>query len=523
MRSESLSVLKRRVPVWVGFITLAFVAIALRVPGLDRPVVGDEQTTLALAGQRGDQIVRDLIAYDAHPPLYPVMIGAWSSVSRRLWWIRTFSLICIVAAVLVLVALARRLFGEDIAWSAGMLAACSPHLIFLSQYARPYAFAILLGMLAAVSAVRWLEQAPGSGRVWLAVTMLCLAALLYTFYLSIFVFTAIGIAVGIGVWHTRRAQLGWWIGAVLLAWTAWLLWLPAYAAQMQNLASGASSSTPLLKQAGMGAFLGSVQVGALAKPVLALWQIDEPRALTTRLSAHLSDWRLITALLVGLAVTGLIAVVSWRTLVQRQRLAGIIGLIYTLVGLPILGAGLLSLAGDLGYRAPVAVNVRYFGDSALWMTVIVASALSAIRNRTVSRVLLCLAVGGMLIQLPRLYRYPFQDQPAMLAALDKAAVTGVISAPQTSIRLLDRQGRAHFSSHYEEWVLEPGQEGRVAAQAAGHKHLAILEQTTAERIAAGSGMMQAFEEQLQRTGFRKTGQRRISDMLMIRVYHRGVQ
>ena len=508
-------------------VLLGLFACVLRLPGLNRPIVGDEQTTVTLAGEPVARLLRDLVAYDAHPPLYPLIMIGWASVSHTfgapaaIGWLRALSLICVDGSILLMVALVRRVFGEAIAWSAGIFAACSPLLVFLSQYARPYALGILIGTVAVTCAVRWLESAPGKGKAWLAGVAISLAALLYTFYLSIFIVAGIGLAGLAAAWLTRRSEVGWWVLAVVVGSIAWLPWLPAYGEQMRSVAAGSSSSTPLLKSAGMGAYVGGVQVGALAKPVLALWQMDDPRVLTTRLSVHLRDWRLIALGLAGLAATALAFWAGALALARRERVRGAAVLAVTLTVLPILGAAVFSLCGDLGLRAPVAVNVRYFGDSALWMTVIAAAALSVIRNRWVARGLLILAIGGMLAQLPRLYRYPFQDQRAMLGLLSQTGVTAVASLPETSATLLDGAGRAQFQSRYREWVLTSGQTAGIADEAAQHEQIALIERTTAERIAGGNGLVRSFEGQLERRGFQKVEEKRISDMLMIRIYRRA--
>ncbi|HEV7720105.1 MAG TPA: glycosyltransferase family 39 protein [Iamia sp.] len=75
---------------------------------------------------------------------YYAVLRVWFLVSESVWWMRTLSVLAALAAIAVLVVVARRLAGDREARLAGVLMALSPLWLTYAQEARSYAFVMLL-------------------------------------------------------------------------------------------------------------------------------------------------------------------------------------------------------------------------------------------------------------------------------------------------------------------------------------------------------------------------------------------
>jgi hypothetical protein len=143
----------------------------------------DEAATMHLVGRGLAGMLSHLPGNESTPPLYYVLVWAWTRVfgSGPIGF-RSFSVLIGTATIPVAYAAARRISVRAGLWCA-LLAALSPILFYYSQEARAYGLLILLSSAAFVEWQRVLED--GSRRSLEAWTALSILALL-THYFAVF-------------------------------------------------------------------------------------------------------------------------------------------------------------------------------------------------------------------------------------------------------------------------------------------------------------------------------------------------
>lgn len=207
-------------------------ALGLRLARLDfQPLWWDEGWSVYFAAADVSTLL-ELTAVDIHPPLYYLLLRAWSEV---VGWgapsARLLSALIGTAAVPVLFLAGRRLYGRRVGLLAAALLAVSPLHVYYSQEVRMYGLVTLLGLLALLFALRWQAAGDGPGRraSWLGY-VLAAAAALHTQYYAAFLLVGLNLAVLAG-WPRRppsRSSVVSWLGAQLAVLLLFLPWL-AYA------------------------------------------------------------------------------------------------------------------------------------------------------------------------------------------------------------------------------------------------------------------------------------------------------
>ncbi len=134
---------------------LLVVAILLFAAANQKSFWEDESFT-AIFAQRDLSELLQGIAWDVHPPLYLLAAGQWG----RLFGfdelgLRSFSILCTLAALLLTYKLARDLFDERVGLVAITLLAFTPLLVLYGHSARYYALSLVLALLAAWSMFRF--------------------------------------------------------------------------------------------------------------------------------------------------------------------------------------------------------------------------------------------------------------------------------------------------------------------------------------------------------------------------------
>ena len=113
---------------------LALAALAVRIPGLDQSLFGDELFTYdtAAVGSLHD-LIHAVRTTEVSPPAFFVV--AW--LARRIGsdeiWLRLPSLVCGVATIPLVFAVGRRLVGSRGALVGAGLATLSPFLVWYSN------------------------------------------------------------------------------------------------------------------------------------------------------------------------------------------------------------------------------------------------------------------------------------------------------------------------------------------------------------------------------------------------------
>lgn len=501
---------------------LFVLALVVRLPGIGRPEVGDESFAVVAAGQTLSGIVEQLVTQDAHPPLYFFLLHFWGMVSLDLWWLRTLSVILGALTCLLVYRIGTVAFDAEVGRCASLFLALSPLLIFISQYLRPYVLAIFLSTVSVLVLAQLLQARNNrSFTTLLATYTLLLALTLYTFYLSLFFVIGMSLfLLGYFLKREPRKLIPCMISMAVVG-IAYLPWLPFYFAQMERIYSGVSSSTPLLKGAEMGFYIGRIHVGAIAKAFMGLLQFEELHTLTVRFSSHYSRLLLATGVLVGILALLALLFLGYRRLREVQRLDAFTCLVLIVTVLPPSFAAGLSAAGDLGILRPIAINLRYFGESAALFTLFLAGVVVSLRPRGLARgatLAVCLVFA---VQVPYLYQYPFNDQDRITGFLDRNRDIGlVVSFPSSVEPFFDRANREEFRRRYQHMVLSSERMEKEMEKIGPHKRFYFFQITTAERMVQFPQVGRKFEVLAKQYDYVKTDERRVSDTLTVTLYER---
>jgi mannosyltransferase len=190
----------------------------------------DEGYTLSLI-ENGPSEIISRTAYDVHPPLYYLVLKAYTSVlGDNIVTLRSMSIVFGLLSALVLFLLSRRLYGRKVAYIATSLLLLNPAFIRYSQEARMYTLAMFL-LLSATYLLVELIQKPKRLYV-LGLYSLCAGSLVYTHYFAslgllihpVMIYFSLGARDVKSVLRSRIVRT--WAVGVLIAIVAFLPWLP---------------------------------------------------------------------------------------------------------------------------------------------------------------------------------------------------------------------------------------------------------------------------------------------------------
>ena len=137
-------------------LALLIVAGGLLVFAAEQKSFSEDESFTATFAQRDPGELLQGVAWDVHPPLYLYLIGQWGRYfGFNELGLRSFSILCMLTALLLTYKLALDLLGEREALIAITLTAFMPLIIMFGHNARYYSLAVLLALLAAWSAVRF--------------------------------------------------------------------------------------------------------------------------------------------------------------------------------------------------------------------------------------------------------------------------------------------------------------------------------------------------------------------------------
>lgn len=222
----------KRVSDILPVLSILAIALALRVPLLDRPSLWyDEAVTWSQSnGSLGHLFAT--VAADNHPPLHHLLLWLWiplfgDSESA----LRSPSLIAGIAAVWLLYVLGKELGGRRAGLAAAFLLAISPFHIWYSAEARMYAVFAAAGLAFFYCLIRCLKTgSPGA----MLLTAVLGALFLYSHVYAAFAFAAVGAMLLIGLLRYRmsapqgpdqRARLVRSLAALAISGAAFLPWL----------------------------------------------------------------------------------------------------------------------------------------------------------------------------------------------------------------------------------------------------------------------------------------------------------
>ena len=120
-------------------------AVGLRLQGLSLPGLSyDELQSTTHAALPFPVLFESVKQFDPHSPLYYTILHFWMKIGSSESAVRSFSVICSLATLVIVYLASLRLYGFRVALAAAFLFACAPLSVLYAQQARMYACMMLL-------------------------------------------------------------------------------------------------------------------------------------------------------------------------------------------------------------------------------------------------------------------------------------------------------------------------------------------------------------------------------------------
>ncbi len=146
----------------------------------------DESDSATLATQPWHRFVDLVILREANMVLYYVLLRGWVVLGHSEIALRSFSVVVAMGSLLVVILLARALFGRRIALVAGLLLVVNPLYVQFAQDVRGYALALLLVNASCFFFLRGVGQdGPAPRLCWTAYTVVTALAAYCNFWAAL--------------------------------------------------------------------------------------------------------------------------------------------------------------------------------------------------------------------------------------------------------------------------------------------------------------------------------------------------
>lgn len=222
------SLLKRSL--WVGSL-LALVAFGLRAFELSKQSFWYDEAFSVYLARFDLATITARTAADIQPPLYYYLLNVWMAVAGDSEFaVRFLSLLFGVLIVPLMFVTAKRLFGQNAALFAALIATLSALYLWYSQEARMYTLITFLGLLSSYALVRGTATkvattGAGEGRRWWIVFVGASVAAVYTHY---FAFALLAFQLVYALWanfrygHKALRAIVVSFGVILVAFLPWV-------------------------------------------------------------------------------------------------------------------------------------------------------------------------------------------------------------------------------------------------------------------------------------------------------------
>ena len=157
---------------WQAVSAIILIGLALRLPTITKSLWLDEAYTAWFTALPFRKLWTDVPVYEVHPPLYNIVLKAWTAVSGRTEaGLRSLSVAASLATILLLALSGKALragpLGDRVSLLAALLLAVNAGNINFAQQARPYAFETLTASMAILSALVLLRRLQSNAEVGL--------------------------------------------------------------------------------------------------------------------------------------------------------------------------------------------------------------------------------------------------------------------------------------------------------------------------------------------------------------------
>ena len=217
---------------------IGLLSLLIRLWGLGEQGLNyDETQSVTHAILPLPDLLKSVLTFDPHPPIYYVQLHWWMQLGVSDWWIKSNSVVWSFLTTILLFNISKRMFNLEIAIIASILFAISPFAVLQAQDARMYSLLMFLALLSFMFTRRFLE---GPRVLWSGIgVFLTTIAFLYShgtgfmLLISLFSYTLI---------HFRqqknrnRMRFLQWCLLQLLILTSYTLWLArAYSIHLGHL------------------------------------------------------------------------------------------------------------------------------------------------------------------------------------------------------------------------------------------------------------------------------------------------
>lgn len=206
--------------IWLTVLT----GLALRLFRLDAWQIGlDEAYSAKVAAMPLRRLLEFVATDDFHPPLYYLVLRAWSQLGSGETWLRLLSVAFGVASIWVVYRLGENIGTKRIGIVAAAILALSPLHIYYAQEARMYSMLFFLSSTSLLLFWRIINN-NGTRATWIAYVVVTLAAV-YTHYGALAILAGQNLAVALLVVARQRIPLKAWLvsqGALLLGFAPWI-------------------------------------------------------------------------------------------------------------------------------------------------------------------------------------------------------------------------------------------------------------------------------------------------------------
>lgn len=208
-------------PAWLTTLVpvlILWLVLGVRLASLQgRNLWFDEAIEYDVSHRPLEQVIAANQLQTLDPPLYSLMLNVWMNIGTQDFVLQLLSVFISLAAVALLMRLARNLLSEAASWLTGLMSAVATRSVFFGIEVNQHALVFLMSVLVLL-VLEWYLHRPGPGRLT-AFAAVCGLALMTHYQLALYAaaLTAIGTLRLLIHFHAKpRRELWIWCGALAL-------------------------------------------------------------------------------------------------------------------------------------------------------------------------------------------------------------------------------------------------------------------------------------------------------------------
>ncbi|MEW6008492.1 MAG: glycosyltransferase family 39 protein [Candidatus Omnitrophota bacterium] len=379
--------LSKNKKIWFFFIIL-LLALALRLPNIEKSLNGDEAYTVIGARNNLSEIIPHLSKGEPHPPLTYILLHFWLFVGSSDGWIRLLFILFGLGVCFVTYLLAKEYINEEFGLLSMFFVSLLPGQIYLSQYVRVYIVATFFISLSAYFFIKLLRYEHKFSN-WLGYLISTICSL-YTFYFVILFIIGENIFLFIN-WNRYKKIITRWILTQITILLLFSFWIPNLFMQRFKI----SYSTVVAAKKGF--YIAGQHFGLLARWVMATLGLD-PIFLSEGLSGKLPHQLLAVVAISSIIILFVVLTLAVNFFRKYHKIGRHEAYLFpVLVIVPIIVAGLWRNLSN------GAVAARYFICISGIFTLILIAAIFFIERKKAQIILISTFCFFCMLRLPVVY------------------------------------------------------------------------------------------------------------------------